>query len=668
MKKKHSYFFIFLIWIQLMPLFIIAQLDPPNLVNEFTSNACSPYLSFVGVEEAVKYEIQVSLDNSFITDVFIDYTESTTYYLPLLEFDKEYFLRARAINDTDTSIWSDTISRVTISRGVVDVEINQDGNLIATEDRLYCSIERWWEVDTIGSFNSPILFRDTTFDENYILVHEPFYFCSDYYFRVKCISLIDTTPAWSQHLFNSISIPCSPTLVSPNNFNFTNSITNLKLERYDHPLRYVFELDTTIDFTNPREFEIADTDDSDLVSVGDLYFEKQHYWRARAINPIDTSQWSDIFTFSMCGVHQTLPLDEEINISTNPSLSVVTIGNIIGYHFELDTVPDFSSEMFMQYDSPNSAINLENLLFGTTYYWRVRVYHSLDTSSYTSVRSFTTVLAPALISPPDLSVNQNLKLNLRAGFLSGVTKYQYQLSQSLNFLPQQTTLLEHNNFANMVQTDLLHFGIEYYWRARYINENDTSAWSTAFSFVTIAKPQLIEPTDQATQMPINNCMLYWQNIQYVDSYTLWISTTPDFTEYEEYLQPFYGNIIYLSELLPSTTYYWKVKAITSSGESNWSETWSFTTQNTSKSDLLDQDYNFQIFPNPSSNDFTVKVTLPNYNNAEIKIAGLNGHLKDIISVTSETTVIPTKGWKPGVYVCNLFIDGKLVKTEKLVYE
>ena len=76
----------------------------------------------------------------------------------------------------------------------------------------------------------------------------------------------------------------------------------------------------------------------------------------------------------------------------------------------------------------------------------------------------------------------------------------------------------------------------------------------------------------------------------------------------------------------------------------------------------------QVHPNPSSNDFRVKVTLPNYQNAEIKIAGINGHLKDIIPVNGETTIIPTKGWSAGVYVCNLFINGNLVKVEKLVFE
>jgi len=87
------------------------------------------------------------------------------------------------------------------------------------------------------------------------------------------------------------------------------------------------------------------------------------------------------------------------------------------------------------------------------------------------------------------------------------------------------------------------------------------------------------------------------------------------------------------------------------------------------SDIKDfETIELQVFPNPSSNGFTLKTSLQTYKNAEIKIAGLNGHLKDIIPVNGETTVIPTKGWKPGTYVCNLFIDGKLVKTEKLIFQ
>ncbi len=76
----------------------------------------------------------------------------------------------------------------------------------------------------------------------------------------------------------------------------------------------------------------------------------------------------------------------------------------------------------------------------------------------------------------------------------------------------------------------------------------------------------------------------------------------------------------------------------------------------------------QLYPNPTNNNFTVKLYLASYKNVEFKIVGTNGEIKEQIKITGETTVISTKGWSHGVYVCNLFIEGKLVKVEKLVFE
>jgi hypothetical protein len=76
----------------------------------------------------------------------------------------------------------------------------------------------------------------------------------------------------------------------------------------------------------------------------------------------------------------------------------------------------------------------------------------------------------------------------------------------------------------------------------------------------------------------------------------------------------------------------------------------------------------QLYPNPTNNDFTVKIFLASYKNVELKITGISGEQKAIVKIAGETTVIPTKGWKAGVYVCNLFVDGKLVKTSRLVFK
>jgi len=668
MKKNKRIIILLIIGFQLFAYIADAQLDAPNLTFSVPGSICSQYYSFFCIDGATGYEVNFSTYSDFSNDVQTIETDVCNFYFPLLYFDTNYYFKIRAYNETDTSAWSNVQTFTTYSYSSANTQMIENGNYNVTQTSIPCAIECWWEIDTTNTFNSPILSRDTTFEDHSIHLNIPFFYCSKYYVRVKSVTDIDTTPNWSYTSWNYATIPCSPTLSYPNNCTFTNSITDLKIVRFDQPARYQFELDTSIVFADVRLYEIPVTSDSDEITIEDLFFEKQHFWRVRAINEIDTSAWTSAFTFCMCGVTPLLPVNDSSGINTNTSISVISIGNVLGYIFDVDTVAEFNSSAFTSYSSSSSSLQLYNLDFGCKYYWRVKAFHSLDTSAFSEVWHFSTLQKPELISPANNAINQNLKVNLRAFPKAGMIKYEYQLSANSSFPTEETTLLSHTQYFESVQSPLLQFNTTYYWRARYINESDTSDWSLPFTFTTYTAPVLISPTNGSTEITVNQAMLQWQNIQYIDSYVLWISTTADFIEYEEYSQPFYGNIIYLSDLLPSTTYYWKVKAITSSGESNWSETWSFTTQNTSKLDLLDQDYTFQIFPNPSSNDFTVKVSLPNYQNAEIKIAGLNGHLKSVIPVTGETTIIPTKGWKTGVYVCNLFINERLIKTEKLVFE
>lgn len=76
--------------------------------------------------------------------------------------------------------------------------------------------------------------------------------------------------------------------------------------------------------------------------------------------------------------------------------------------------------------------------------------------------------------------------------------------------------------------------------------------------------------------------------------------------------------------------------------------------------------NFKVYPNPSDNFFYVEMDLPENSKVELRISGLNGHTKTKIPITSSKTRINTDGWAKGAYVCNLFVDGKLVRSEKMV--
>jgi hypothetical protein len=75
---------------------------------------------------------------------------------------------------------------------------------------------------------------------------------------------------------------------------------------------------------------------------------------------------------------------------------------------------------------------------------------------------------------------------------------------------------------------------------------------------------------------------------------------------------------------------------------------------------------FKIYPNPSDKYFIVEFGLPEIEDCELRITGLDGHTKTLIKLTEKMPTINTDGWKIGTNICNLLIDGKLIKSEKIV--
>ena len=90
-------------------------------------------------------------------------------------------------------------------------------------------------------------------------------------------------------------------------------------------------------------------------------------------------------------------------------------------------------------------------------------------------------------------------------------------------------------------------------------------------------PELSSPADGALDQTLSP-MLQWNASEGAASYSLQVSTNNTFTI------PLYDNTELtatseqISGLTTLTTHYWRVRAKNSYGTSNWSGTWSFTTQ------------------------------------------------------------------------------------------
>ena len=104
-------------------------------------------------------------------------------------------------------------------------------------------------------------------------------------------------------------------------------------------------------------------------------------------------------------------------------------------------------------------------------------------SSWSAVRSFTTLSAPSLLWPDITSKNVSLNPILTWKFLSGVTKYQCEFDSvpTFNSPWHKSGIIQDDNKFQVFGNN---FGEEYFFRVRGIHINDTSDWSTPFNFFT----------------------------------------------------------------------------------------------------------------------------------------------------------------------------------------
>lgn len=481
-----------------------------------------------------------------------------------------------------------------------------------------------FELDTTSNFNSSLL--DRSGGSQYLAFINPrqirkantdLLYGTTYYWRVRAVNSSDTSQWSSVRTFTTLD---TLSLFSPAN-NSTNENTSRSLrvaiEEFNvKPANYVFELDTTPSF-NSTEFLRSNGDQysafttpKQMVNLNsNLLYGTKYYWRARATNANDSSQWSPIWSFTTLDTISVFsPANNSMNENTSRSLRVaIEEVNIApaNYVFELDTTPNFNSTQFSRskgdqysaFSKPKQIVNLNSgLLYGTKYFWRARATNAKDSSQWSSVRTFTTLDTISLISPANNSRNENTSRSLRVA-IEEVNEtpgnYVFELDTTPNF---NSTLLQSSNGDQLsaftkpkqiakLNSDLL-YGTKYYWRARATNANDSSQWSTVWSFTTLDSIALVSPSNKAVDVAIDAVL----SVDVEESrtgpadYVFQIHTSADFTSNSVQKLPGSSYSISFSEIRTSrlslrygTKYYWRALSKNKNDSSQWSKPWSFTT-------------------------------------------------------------------------------------------
>lgn len=590
------------------------NLDGPTNGSNVWTGTEFDWFSHHGVDF---YEIQVDTTVNFNSPAFQNDIEGyintsssnndTEEFISNMLFGATYYWRVRAINAVDTSAWT---MQMVQTRDYVTLTSPTNGSNVWTGTEFNWASHHgvdFYEiqVDTSLSFNSPAFQNDieayinssssNNDTEEFI---DNMLFGETYYWRVRAINAVDTS-AWTME---SVDTRDYVTLTSPSNGSTVWTGTEFNWASHHGVDFYEIQVDTSLNFNSPvfqndvEAYINSSSSNNDTEEfISNMLFGATYYWRVRAINAVDTSSWTmesvdtrDYVTLTSPTNGSTVWTGTEFNWSSHHGVDL--------YEIQVDTSINFNSPAFQNdveaYINSSSSNNdteefIDNMLFGETYYWRVRAINAVDTSAWTmetvDTRDYVT-----LSSPSDFALNVSTTgVNLNWNSHHGVDFYELQWDTTNTFNSTQLqSMLENYINTSSSNGDTQHSSggllanTVYFWRVRAINAVDTSAWtsrvfSTGSNTIQVPQvPTLISPVNNATQIsnPVN---FDWSNTANTSYYEHQYSLDPSFTVNTSNLTS--ASAYTASGLQVDTIYYWRVRSGSSGYLSDWSQTWQFDT-------------------------------------------------------------------------------------------
>ena len=562
---------------------LTTSLTYPNLYRPNDgaySISVDPALSWIELDVATLYDVQISRSSDFSTIDFWDYNVSGgEKSFTGLSNGQLYYWRVRSKNPGDISEWSPPRS-FTAELGAVELSTPVNNSEAVALD----PTEFTWQDLTGATMYDIKISTSPSFDENLINENDMSATSytvtglangTQYWWTVKGKNPGDAGP-WS-NIFNFKTKLAPPVLDYPddNEINIAldpvvqwNSAAGA--EHYD--IRVA--TDDTFSAIIYSNNDIEDLSED----ISGLDYNTDYYWQVRSGSTEDQSAWSDHFVFTTLLAPPLLvnPSNEAVGQSLTVDLQWNEDDPADTYSLQVATDDEFNNIIADETGIANNNYEITGLDNGQLYYWKVKAHNSGKFSNWSEVFTFHTFIEPPeLLSPLNMAVNISTDPLLEWNASEGATFYNLQVSPLADFSSSTTT------YSNLTETDQDISGLEnaeeYYWRMQAADSYETSVWSDSHSFTTkLASPQLIAPADGMAGQT-ENIEFSWNSVNSAESYTLQISEQEDFSSLHYENGDMTTTAITLSIFDVATEYFWRVKAKSSILESDWSETRNFVT-------------------------------------------------------------------------------------------
>ncbi len=425
-----------------------------------------------------------------------------------------------------------------------------------------------------------------------------------------------------------------PVLEYPANLTKNLPINSLNLKWFSSNLATSYHVQVSkLNNFSSIEYEITNSPDTTF-TINTLSNNQTYYWRVKAKAGGNESEWSDVWSFKTQIGKTTLvsPSNNKFNEVSNPDFRWNPVSSALKYYIEVSDAPTFVNLVKVDSTS-NTSITLSGFGYNSKYYWRVRLLGPDGLSEWSEIWNFTVKLGPpALNIPSNNSANLSINTKLEWSSVNGGQTYDIQIDDNQDFSSLVKQITNHGLID--YTTANLEFGKKYYWRIKANNSSSSSDWSEVWNFTTkIASSNLVYPPNDSNYLD-TNLTLIWTDVALADSFLLQVSE--DFTFQTLIVNDRMDAINFnMPDLDYNKLLYWRVKAISSESESDWSEI-----------------YNFRIKLNKP------KLSLP-LNNADSVVVNSDLEWKQVSDATKYLINISDK-----IDFSNLLVDEEISNTNK----
>lgn len=300
------------------------------------------------------------------------------------------------------------------------------------------------------------------------------------------------------------------------------------------------------------------------IRLSELEENHTYYWRVRAKNSSDQSDWTSLSKFTTSSYNNELSLispesGSQIFIQ-NSTFKWTAVSDAQSYTIEFSTTDDFSSLAESESDITDDFFIPKNTFEeGTVYYWRTAVFSSDGLAGYSKPDSITQASSsgfiPRLLHPVNNIENLSSSVLLLWDTYDEPDLFQLQVYNESRELIIIDTLINKNEF----KLTNLEFDSDYSWSvtSKYQNLQSSSILNYFSTTDKLAPVKLVGPKNNADQLP-DSITLTWQKVDFAQDYLINVAqfTSP----FEEFSYTTSDSFLTINELQLSSGYTWEVRS------------------------------------------------------------------------------------------------------------